>query len=67
MCSHVHIYIQESLDIQRQIALQKLQQQEAEMAMRFEQQKQLAQMRQMQLHGFPQVSQCSDMNVSASQ
>lgn len=36
--------------------MQRLQQQEAEMAARMEQQKQQAQMRQMQLHGFPQVS-----------
>lgn len=36
--------------------MQRLQQQEAEMAARIEQQKQLAQMRQMQLHGFPQVN-----------
>lgn len=35
--------------------MQRLQQQQAEMAARIEMQKQQTQMRQMQLHGFPQV------------
>ena len=41
--------------MQRQLALQRLQEQEREMAMRFEQQKQLTHMRQMQAYGYPQV------------
>ena len=36
--------------------MQRLQQQQAEMRARMELQKQQAQMRQMQLHGFPQVT-----------
>ena len=43
--------------MQRQLALQRLQEQEREMAMRFEQQKQLTHMRQMQAYGYPQVYQ----------
>jgi hypothetical protein len=41
--------------MQRQLALQRLQEQEREMAMRLEQQKQLTHMRQMQTY-YPQVS-----------
>lgn len=37
--------------MQRQLALQRLQEQEREMQMRFEQQRQLTQMRQMQNYG----------------
>lgn len=48
-------YVQEYLEMQRQLALQRLQEQEREMAMRFEQQKQLTHMRQMQTYGYPQV------------
>lgn len=39
--------------MQRQLALQRLQEQEREMQMRFEQQKHLTQMRQMQAYGYP--------------
>lgn len=42
--------------MQRQLHLQRLQEQEREMQMRFEQQKQLTQIRQMQAYGYPQVS-----------
>ena len=45
----------EYLEMQRQLALQRLQEQEREMAMRFEQQKQLTHMRQMQAYGYPQM------------
>lgn len=41
----------EYLEMQRQLALQRLQEQEREMQMRFEQQRQLTQMRQMQNYG----------------
>lgn len=41
--------------MQRQLALQRLQEQEREMQMRFEQQRQLTQMRQMQNYGYNQV------------
>lgn len=44
----------EYLEMQRQHALQRLQEQEREMAARFEQQKQLTHMRQMQAFGYPQ-------------
>ncbi|GFR91664.1 hepatocyte growth factor-regulated tyrosine kinase substrate [Elysia marginata] len=44
----------EYLEMQRQHALQRLQEQEREMAARFEQQKQLTHMRQMQAFGFSQ-------------
>ncbi|RUS79812.1 hypothetical protein EGW08_012411, partial [Elysia chlorotica] len=44
----------EYLEMQRQHALQRLQEQEREMAVRFEQQKQLTHMRQMQAFGFAQ-------------
>ena len=44
--------------------MQRLQQQQAEMRARMELQKQQAQMRQMQLHGFPQVT--STVCLSAS-
>nr|XP_022317585.1 hepatocyte growth factor-regulated tyrosine kinase substrate-like [Crassostrea virginica] len=43
----------EYLEMQRQLALQRLQEQEREMQMRFEQQKHLTQMRQMQAYGYP--------------
>lgn len=46
---------QEYLEMQRQLALQRLQEQERELAMRLEQQKQLTHMRQMQTYGYPQV------------
>lgn len=46
--------------MQRQLALQRLQEQEREMQFRLEQQKQLTQMRQMQNYGYPQVSLYSD-------
>lgn len=39
--------------MQRQLALQRLQEQEREMQMRFEQQKHLTQIRQMQAYGYP--------------
>ncbi|CAH1794150.1 unnamed protein product, partial [Owenia fusiformis] len=42
---------QEYLEYQRQLALQRMQEQEREMQMRFEQQKQMTQMRQMQQYG----------------
>lgn len=41
--------------MQRQLALQRLQEQEREMQMRFEQQRQMTQIRQMQNYGYPQV------------
>ena len=41
--------------MQRQLALQRLQEQEREMQMRFEQQRQLTQIRQMQNYGYNQV------------
>lgn len=41
--------------MQRQLALQRLQEQEREMQMRFEQQKHMTQIRQMQNYGYPQV------------
>ena len=41
--------------MQRQLAQQRLQEQARDMAMRFEQQKQLTQIRQMQAYGYPQV------------
>ncbi|BFZ17707.1 hypothetical protein BsWGS_20747 [Bradybaena similaris] len=44
----------EYLEMQRQLALQRLQEQEREMAARFEQQKQLTHMRQIQAFGYPQ-------------
>lgn len=44
----------EYLAHQRQLALQKMQEQERDLQARLEQQKQLTLMRQMQLHGFPQ-------------
>lgn len=44
----------EYLEMQRQLALQRLQEQEREMQMRFEQQRQLTQMRQMQNYGYNQ-------------
>ncbi|GFO17365.1 hepatocyte growth factor-regulated tyrosine kinase substrate [Plakobranchus ocellatus] len=44
----------EYLEMQRQHALQRLQEQEREMAARFEQQKQLTHIRQMQAFGYPQ-------------
>lgn len=43
----------EYLEMQRQLALQRLQEQEREMQMRFEQQKHLTQIRQMQAYGYP--------------
>ena len=46
---------QEYLEMQRQLALQRLQEQEREMQMRFEQQRQLTQIRQMQNYGYNQV------------
>ncbi|XP_041362531.1 hepatocyte growth factor-regulated tyrosine kinase substrate-like isoform X3 [Gigantopelta aegis] len=45
----------EYLEMQRQLALQRLQEQEREMHLRLEQQKQLTQMRQMQTYGYPQA------------
>ncbi len=42
--------------MQRQLALQRLQEQEREMQARLEQQKNLTYMRQMQAFGYPQVS-----------
>lgn len=44
----------EYLEMQRQLALQRLQEQEREMQMRFEQQRQLTHMRQMQAYGYNQ-------------
>ncbi|KAK6180368.1 hypothetical protein SNE40_012537 [Patella caerulea] len=44
----------EYLEMQRQMALQRLQEQEREMQMRFEQQRQLTQIRQYQSYGYPQ-------------
>lgn len=41
--------------MQRQLALQRLQEQEREMQMRLEQQKHMTQIRQMQNYGYPQV------------
>ena len=51
----VFFCLQEYLEMQRQLALQRLQEQEREMQMRFEQQRQLTQMRQMQNYGYNQV------------
>jgi isoleucyl-tRNA synthetase len=51
-----HILLQEYLEMQRQLALQRLQEQEREMQMRLEQQKHMTQIRQMQNYGYPQVS-----------
>uniref|UniRef100_A0A2C9JRS2 Hepatocyte growth factor-regulated tyrosine kinase substrate n=1 Tax=Biomphalaria glabrata TaxID=6526 RepID=A0A2C9JRS2_BIOGL len=45
----------EYLEMQRQLALQRLQEQEREMAARFEQQKHLTHIRQMQTFGYPQA------------
>lgn len=45
----------EYLEMQRQLALQRLQEQEREMQARFEQQRQLTQMRQMQAYGYNQA------------
>ena len=45
---------QEYLEMQRQLALQRLQEHEREMHVRLEQQKHLTQMRQMQTYGYPQ-------------
>lgn len=44
--------------MQRQLALQRLQEQEREMAARLEQQKHLTHIRQMQTFGYPQVCFC---------
>lgn len=44
----------EYLEMQRQLALQRLQEQEREMQMRLEQQKHMTQIRQMQNYGYPQ-------------
>lgn len=41
--------------MQRQLALQRLQEQEREMQMRLEQQKHMTQIRQMQNYGYPQA------------
>ena len=49
------VLFQEYLEMQRQLALQRLQEQEREMQMRFEQQRQLTQIRQMQNYGYNQV------------
>ena len=49
------LIFQEYLEMQRQLALQRLQEQEREMQMRFEQQRQLTQIRQMQNYGYNQV------------
>ena len=57
LCHIVLIHLdvlQEYLDYQRQLALQRMQEQEREMQMRFEQQKQMQHMRAMQTY-YPQV------------
>ena len=61
LCHIVLIHLdvlQEYLDYQRQLALQRMQEQEREMQMRFEQQKQMQHMRAMQTY-YPQVWQFS--------
>ena len=49
------VLFQEYLEMQRQHALQRLQEQEREMQMRFEQWRQLTQIKQMQNDGYNQV------------
>ena len=51
----MHFYHQEYLEYQRQLALQRMQDQERERQMRFEQQKQMQHMRAMQTY-YPQVT-----------